>query len=294
MQSNEFEGMPQMYGGRQDTYGPEQMTPLDAQRLSNAVDQVHAAILMRLNDFHSLLVTPPLKTPIKTTVGVIEIPLGGTRIEVAHLITALLSSNNTQVMDKLAELKTLSVLILPKEVVEEWETFVETSLKEINKKNNTPLMNEMPMNAMDSESYHQESSLQQKKPLSLYGIMENNPQSSFGQEGFDSFAAQGTVRMDLDNHIPESTTSEASGASGASGAALASTSTLPMIESESARSMMETTSTVSEEVTNTTDYKAATHSTVSACDSCDSSEASEDQENVVSSSTSDSLQNGPC
>ncbi len=40
---------------------------------------------------------------------------------------------------------------------------------------------------------------QQKKPLSLYGIMENNPQSSFGQEGFDSFAAQGTVRMDLDN-----------------------------------------------------------------------------------------------
>lgn len=89
----------------------EQMTPLDAERLSHGVNNVLTAITPRLIDFHNLLLKPPVKPPITLTIGCLDPPLGYCRIEVAHLLTALLSTNNHPVNVKLASLKTICVLM---------------------------------------------------------------------------------------------------------------------------------------------------------------------------------------
>ncbi|XP_015794215.2 serine/threonine-protein phosphatase 6 regulatory subunit 2-like [Tetranychus urticae] len=92
-----------------ETALPDLMTPLDIERLTKSVRQVHAAIVPRLGDFHSLLTNPPEKSPVRTTIGLIEKPFGATRVEVVHLIRALLSSNNPTINRKLTTLKTISI-----------------------------------------------------------------------------------------------------------------------------------------------------------------------------------------
>ena len=113
VQNSEFEGMPQCYGQQmQNLNGCQQPTPLDTERLTQCIRQVEAAILPRLHEFSSLLENPPQQQPIITTVGVIEKPLGATRLEVAHLITALLNTNNQQISDKLLQMNTLPLLVV--------------------------------------------------------------------------------------------------------------------------------------------------------------------------------------
>uniref|UniRef100_T1K5T3 Uncharacterized protein n=1 Tax=Tetranychus urticae TaxID=32264 RepID=T1K5T3_TETUR len=94
-----------------ETALPDLMTPLDIKRLTKNVRQVHAAIVPRLEDFNSLLTNPSEKSPVRTTIGLIEKPFGATRVEVVHLIRALLSSNNPTINRKLTTLKTLPVLM---------------------------------------------------------------------------------------------------------------------------------------------------------------------------------------
>ncbi|KFM73186.1 Serine/threonine-protein phosphatase 6 regulatory subunit 3, partial [Stegodyphus mimosarum] len=89
----------------------EQMTALDAERLSHGVNNVLAAIISYLENFHNLLLKPPVKPAITLTIGCLDPPLGYCRLEVAHLLTALLSTNNHEVNMKLAELKTINVLM---------------------------------------------------------------------------------------------------------------------------------------------------------------------------------------
>jgi len=87
---------------------------VDIEKLTKSVLQVHAAIEPRLLDFHSLLIDPPPQKPVQTVVGLIEKPFGATRIEVVHLIRALLSSNNPKINRKIEEIKTLVVLLVSK------------------------------------------------------------------------------------------------------------------------------------------------------------------------------------
>ncbi|XP_054709616.1 serine/threonine-protein phosphatase 6 regulatory subunit 3-like [Uloborus diversus] len=89
----------------------EQMTILDAERLSHGVNNVLKAVIPRLDDFHNLLLNPPLKPAITLTIGRLDPPLGLCRLEVAHLLTALLSTNDHNVNAKLASLDTMKVLI---------------------------------------------------------------------------------------------------------------------------------------------------------------------------------------
>ncbi|XP_015927661.1 serine/threonine-protein phosphatase 6 regulatory subunit 3 [Parasteatoda tepidariorum] len=89
----------------------EQMTALDAERLRCGINDVLTAITPRLEDFHSLLLKPPVKPAIKLTIGCLDPPLGNCRLEIAHLITALLGTNNHSVNVKLTELKTIIVLM---------------------------------------------------------------------------------------------------------------------------------------------------------------------------------------
>lgn len=68
-------------------------------------------ILPRLKDFHNLLLDPPHKPPVRTTVGALDPPLGNTRLQVAKLIAALLATNSADVNKELANLGTTEVLL---------------------------------------------------------------------------------------------------------------------------------------------------------------------------------------
>ncbi|KAH9380471.1 hypothetical protein HPB48_008785 [Haemaphysalis longicornis] len=71
------------------------------------VNRVLAAVLPRLADFLRLLTAPPQKPSWTTTFGVLDPPLGQTRLEVCHLVNALINSNNDDVNKRLAELGAL-------------------------------------------------------------------------------------------------------------------------------------------------------------------------------------------
>ena len=108
--SSEFEGMPQPLFGKSEP--PDQVSALDACRLAKCVCQVHEAVTSRLTLFCAVLVDPPPKPSIPTTVGVIEKPLGAARLEVAHFIRALLSSNNPAINQSLLDSHTVTLLVV--------------------------------------------------------------------------------------------------------------------------------------------------------------------------------------
>ncbi|XP_054716771.1 serine/threonine-protein phosphatase 6 regulatory subunit 3-A-like [Uloborus diversus] len=89
----------------------EQMTALDAERLSHGVNNVLKAVVPRLDEFHNLLLNPPSKPAITLTIGRLDPPLGLCRLKVARFLTALLSTNDHNVNAKLASLETMKVLV---------------------------------------------------------------------------------------------------------------------------------------------------------------------------------------
>lgn len=110
----DFEGIPQIL--TQPLFGksepPDQVSALDAIRLTKCVCQVHDAVTSRLHLFCDVLVNPPAKAAIRTTVGVIDKPLGAARLEVAHFIRALLSSNNPAINQSLLDSHTVLLLVV--------------------------------------------------------------------------------------------------------------------------------------------------------------------------------------
>ncbi|XP_068595839.1 serine/threonine-protein phosphatase 6 regulatory subunit 2 [Brachionichthys hirsutus] len=72
------------------------------------------AIQPHLIHFHQLLLEPPKQTPMLTTLGVLEEPLGNTRLHVARLVASLLytsSSSHTVVAQELCRLNTMDLLL---------------------------------------------------------------------------------------------------------------------------------------------------------------------------------------
>uniref|UniRef100_A0A7M4EBZ6 Protein phosphatase 6 regulatory subunit 2 n=1 Tax=Crocodylus porosus TaxID=8502 RepID=A0A7M4EBZ6_CROPO len=65
----------------------------------------------RLKDFHQLLLSPPKKTSILTTIGVLEEPLGNARLHGARLIAALLHTNTPSINRELCRLNTMDLLL---------------------------------------------------------------------------------------------------------------------------------------------------------------------------------------
>lgn len=110
----DFEGIPQIL--TQPLFGksepPDQVSPLDASRLAKCVCQVHEAVTSRLHLFCDVLVNPPPKPSIRTTVGVMDRPLGAARLEVVHFIRALLSSNNPAINQSLLDSRTVTLLVV--------------------------------------------------------------------------------------------------------------------------------------------------------------------------------------
>uniref|UniRef100_A0A4W3JCV0 Protein phosphatase 6, regulatory subunit 3 n=1 Tax=Callorhinchus milii TaxID=7868 RepID=A0A4W3JCV0_CALMI len=69
------------------------------------------AIRQRLKDFHHLLLEPPKKTAMKTTWGVLDPPVGNTRLNVVRLVASLLQTNTHSINVELIELDTINVLL---------------------------------------------------------------------------------------------------------------------------------------------------------------------------------------
>ncbi|XP_054843910.1 serine/threonine-protein phosphatase 6 regulatory subunit 2 isoform X2 [Eublepharis macularius] len=65
----------------------------------------------RLEDFHRLLLNPPKRSSILTTVGVLEEPLGNARLHGARLIAALLQTNSAGINQELCRLNTVGLLL---------------------------------------------------------------------------------------------------------------------------------------------------------------------------------------
>ncbi|XP_046889669.1 serine/threonine-protein phosphatase 6 regulatory subunit 2 isoform X1 [Hypomesus transpacificus] len=76
------------------------------------------AILPHLTDFHQLLLDPPKRGPMLTTLGVLKEPLGNSRLHAARLVASLLQSGsqtssptNTGVLQELCRLNALDLLL---------------------------------------------------------------------------------------------------------------------------------------------------------------------------------------
>ncbi|XP_007952957.1 serine/threonine-protein phosphatase 6 regulatory subunit 2 [Orycteropus afer afer] len=65
----------------------------------------------RLRDFHGLLLSPPKKSAILTTIGVLEEPLGNARLHGARLVAALLHTNTPSINQELCRLSTMDLLL---------------------------------------------------------------------------------------------------------------------------------------------------------------------------------------
>nr|XP_019961085.1 PREDICTED: serine/threonine-protein phosphatase 6 regulatory subunit 3-like [Paralichthys olivaceus]XP_019961086.1 PREDICTED: serine/threonine-protein phosphatase 6 regulatory subunit 3-like [Paralichthys olivaceus] len=69
------------------------------------------AVRPRLKDFHQLLLEPPKKNVMKTTWGVLDPPVGNTRLHVVRLVASLLQSNTHSINTELINLNTLGVIL---------------------------------------------------------------------------------------------------------------------------------------------------------------------------------------
>ncbi|NXG04546.1 PP6R2 phosphatase, partial [Sakesphorus luctuosus] len=65
----------------------------------------------RLKDFHQLLLSPPKRAAILTTIGVLEEPLGQARLHGSRLIAALLHTNTPSINRELCRLSTMDLLL---------------------------------------------------------------------------------------------------------------------------------------------------------------------------------------
>ncbi|OBS73060.1 hypothetical protein A6R68_12353, partial [Neotoma lepida] len=64
-----------------------------------------------LKNFHQLLLHPPKKKAILTTIGVLEEPLGNARLHGARLMAALLHTNTPSINQELCRLNTMDLLL---------------------------------------------------------------------------------------------------------------------------------------------------------------------------------------
>ncbi|KAK0044598.1 serine/threonine-protein phosphatase 6 regulatory subunit 3-like isoform X3 [Biomphalaria pfeifferi] len=116
---------------RQGMDQPEQLSNGDHDRFSQGINNVISAIIPRLKDFHDLLENPPLQrySVMPTSVGILEPPLGNTRLQVSKLVTALVGANMHDVNVELTSLGTIQTL-LNLYFKYEWNNFLHTQLEQ--------------------------------------------------------------------------------------------------------------------------------------------------------------------
>ncbi|XP_046827950.1 serine/threonine-protein phosphatase 6 regulatory subunit 3 isoform X1 [Vespa crabro] len=73
--------------------------------------KISNATISYLEQLHKLLLDPPIKPAVRTTAGVLDCPLGKTRLHVARLLMALLSTENVKIHEALVDLGTFQTLL---------------------------------------------------------------------------------------------------------------------------------------------------------------------------------------
>ncbi|XP_077115670.1 serine/threonine-protein phosphatase 6 regulatory subunit 1 isoform X1 [Ranitomeya variabilis] len=69
------------------------------------------AIKQSLKEFHQLLIDPPKKESLQTTWGVLDPPLGNTRLHVVKLLTSAVNANNRPLNQELIELDAVNTML---------------------------------------------------------------------------------------------------------------------------------------------------------------------------------------
>ena len=95
------------YSTEQDTLNCQP----DIERQEAVVTSTVQALIPRLPQLTSLLVSPPYKPPVPTTVGVLAVPLGRSRLAITKLLASLLNTNSPSLNKALVEANTLTVLL---------------------------------------------------------------------------------------------------------------------------------------------------------------------------------------
>ena len=83
----------------------------DIERQEAVVASTVQCLIPRLPQLTSLLVSPPHKPPVPTTVGVLAVPLGRSRLAITKLLASLLNTNSPSLNKALVEANTLTVLL---------------------------------------------------------------------------------------------------------------------------------------------------------------------------------------
>ncbi|XP_063910492.1 serine/threonine-protein phosphatase 6 regulatory subunit 3 isoform X1 [Zophobas morio] len=97
----------------QTTYNSDigEETIINVEQRERVIQSTTETILGHLKDFHDLLLNPPKKTPISTTVGTLQTPVGNTRLQVTKLFAAAVASNNGRLLQEVVSLGTCTVLL---------------------------------------------------------------------------------------------------------------------------------------------------------------------------------------
>jgi len=105
---------PAPQGGGFYPYTTEQdQTPnqADIDRQQAVLQTTVECLIPRLPQMTALLINPPYKPPVHTTCGVLNVPLGRSRLSLAKLFAALLSTNHPPLNSALAQANTATVLL---------------------------------------------------------------------------------------------------------------------------------------------------------------------------------------
>lgn len=105
---------PAPQGGGFYPYSTEQDTvncQADIERQEAVMRSTVQCLVPRLPQLTSLLLSPPLKPPVPTTAGLLQVPLGRSRLALTKLLASLLHTNSPSLNQALAEANTLTVLL---------------------------------------------------------------------------------------------------------------------------------------------------------------------------------------
>jgi len=105
---------PAPQGGGFYPYTTEQdQTPnqADIDRQQAVLQTTVDCLIPRLPQITALLINPPYKPPVHTTWGVLKVPLGRTRLSLAKLVSALLSTNHVPLNSAIAQANITTVLL---------------------------------------------------------------------------------------------------------------------------------------------------------------------------------------
>ncbi|XP_053546676.1 serine/threonine-protein phosphatase 6 regulatory subunit 1 isoform X2 [Bombina bombina] len=86
-------------------------TGLDTSSNTQASLGTLLAIKQYLREFHQLLIDPPKKESLQTTWGILDPPLGNTRLHVVKLLASTINANNKTLNQELIELDTVNTML---------------------------------------------------------------------------------------------------------------------------------------------------------------------------------------